>query len=364
MDYNDLTVILTLKDRASFTYRWMRWMEVQRFPYKILIADGGSNKEIERNLSDRSNYPNLDYDYIRYPYDSDVETFVRKLADVAGRVRTEYVISADNDDLILLEPLEANLSLIRKRGDVHTLGPAHYRFKIHKKVQSVDELVFADNGRSTFVRLAFAKDEALEDVDPISRLLAVAERFYAAAIWYGIHPTVTYKRICRGLQEMRAQRLLFIEWYTIYSFAIAGKIILGRTEPFLLRQDDTGMRSGATLPGENHSSTFLFRDWSSQLFAMIDDLYDWSAELGCELDRATFEENFRVEFRKHMLRKLEFRGLADKFTRFPKMYSLGRELFALYRGIKNRELSRREIGNIQSLSRARDFISTSDGGRN
>src|SRR3990172_1432256 len=50
MKQNDLTVILTLWDRVDFTYRWMRWMDQQRFPYKILIADGGLDKNIELHL--------------------------------------------------------------------------------------------------------------------------------------------------------------------------------------------------------------------------------------------------------------------------------------------------------------------------
>ena len=357
MQDNDLTVVLTLKDRSSFTYRWMRWMDDQRFPYKILIADGGSDDKIEKHLKDRHNYPDLDYEYIRYPYDWNVEMFVRKLADVAERVTTEYVMAVDNDDLILLEPLEENLRVMRDRRDVHTLGPAHYRFKIHKDVRSADEIVFADNARVSFVRLSLPADPALEDVDPLKRLLTVVEKFYGGSIWYGIHRSDDYKRINHGLQVMGVRRLLFIEWYTIYSYAVAGKMVLGRTKPCLLRQDGTSQVAGAMLPEETHSSVFLSRDWSSHLYGMIDDLYLWCADMGYKLDPATFEERFRVEFRKYMLRYIEFRGLADRFATFPTLYALGRQLFSLYWEPKRRSMSYREIEKSQALRRAKDFLS-------
>ena len=55
---NELTIILTLKDRVSFTYRWMEYMNDLSCPYKILIADGGIDKEVENHLLDKNNYPN------------------------------------------------------------------------------------------------------------------------------------------------------------------------------------------------------------------------------------------------------------------------------------------------------------------
>ena len=331
-------------------------MDDQRFPYKILIADGGSDDKIEKHLKDRHNYPDLDYEYIRYPYDWNVEMFVRKLADVAERVTTEYVMAVDNDDLILLEPLEENLRVMRDRRDVHTLGPAHYRFKIHKDVRSADEIVFADNARVSFVRLSLPADPALEDVDPLKRLLTVVEKFYGAYIYYGIHRSDDYKRINRGLQEMGVRRVMFVEWYTNYSYAVAGKMLLGRTEPFLLRQDGTSQVAGVILPGENHSSVFLFRDWSSHLYGMIDDLYLWCADMGCRLDRPAFEERFRAAFRSHMLSWMEFRGLADRFSGFPRFYALGRKLFALYRRQAPAAIFRKELQNNRPLRQLLHFL--------
>jgi hypothetical protein len=43
----ELTIILAIKDNSSFTRRWLHFMDIQRCPYKIFIADGGSDESIE-----------------------------------------------------------------------------------------------------------------------------------------------------------------------------------------------------------------------------------------------------------------------------------------------------------------------------
>ena len=102
-----LTIVLTLKDRAPFTYRWMRYMDDVRCPYPILIADGGEDAAAESRLRQPGNYPNLTYTYLRYPFDEDYGTYYRKLADVITRVATPYLLFADNDDFFFLEHVPA-----------------------------------------------------------------------------------------------------------------------------------------------------------------------------------------------------------------------------------------------------------------
>lgn len=120
-----LTIVLTLKDRPEFTHRWMRFMNDQRCPYKILIADGGADKAIEAQLRDSANYPHLDYEYIRYPYDKDWTDFYTKKQDVCEKVETEYLLLADNDDFYLIDKipcfidfLDCNPDYIGCRGEV------------------------------------------------------------------------------------------------------------------------------------------------------------------------------------------------------------------------------------------------------
>ena len=58
---NDLTIVLPLKDKSNFTYRWMKYAEKNFQDYKIIIADGGKDKEVETILSNKSNYNKIDY---------------------------------------------------------------------------------------------------------------------------------------------------------------------------------------------------------------------------------------------------------------------------------------------------------------
>lgn len=356
MSLRDLTVVLTLKDRASFTYRWMRWMNEQKFPYKILIADGGADKAIEQHLANYQNYPDLDYEYIRYPYDSGVDDYVKKLADVVSRVSTKFVISADNDDLILLNPLEENLQLMREKNDLHSICPSQYRFRIQKDAGSIDELVSADEASVAFTKLPHVVHPALEDDNPFKRLFSVVEKFRSTFIYYGIHRSDEYRRINSGLLEMGVKRFIFMEWYTSYVYAAAGKMILDRSKPFLVRQEDTSQCASSIYSVENHTNIFLLRDWSGSLYAIIDRLYQQCTEMGYEMDRDAFEEHFREAFRKDMLSWMEFRGLANKFKKFPKLYAMGRKAFALYRGNQYLKISDAEVRNNQDLYEAFSFL--------
>ena len=88
----DVTILITLKDRCSYTYRLMGYLNKIKCPFKILLADGGSNKALENNLRNHINYPDVDYRYIRYPYDVDLLTYYTKMKDSALEVDTPFVI--------------------------------------------------------------------------------------------------------------------------------------------------------------------------------------------------------------------------------------------------------------------------------
>lgn len=97
-----LTILLPLKGRHLHTLRFFWHAERCRLPYHFLVADGQVHPVIARLLENPSvAFPHLDIEYVRYPDDASFAQFFRKMADASARVRTPYVMQADNDDFLL-----------------------------------------------------------------------------------------------------------------------------------------------------------------------------------------------------------------------------------------------------------------------
>jgi glycosyltransferase domain-containing protein len=113
----DLTILITLKDRSSYTYRLMNHFNKIKCDAKILLADGGKDKQVEDNLRNKANYPNVDYRYIRYPYDKELSDYYNKMKRAAIEVDTPFVLCIDNDDLIIPEGVQKSIDFLKNNKD-------------------------------------------------------------------------------------------------------------------------------------------------------------------------------------------------------------------------------------------------------
>jgi len=130
----DLTILLTLWDRAAYTMRWMRYATWRDFRFKIIIADGGSGEEIPALLSDRPRFPRLDYEYVRYPYDRNYVDYLTKVLDALSRVQTPFVVLADNDDFFNPGGLREALRFLREHPNYNTCGGQYTYFSVEAAV--------------------------------------------------------------------------------------------------------------------------------------------------------------------------------------------------------------------------------------
>ncbi len=234
---HSLTIILTLKDRSPFTYRWMEYMNDIRCVYHILIADGGADTEIEDYLKDYKNYPNLNYTYIRYPFDEDLNTFYKKFSDVIDIVSTPYILFADNDDFFQLDSsgefinfLDQNPDFVSCGGDYVSLSllsdqnrainatkASNYIAQSYKGFQSIDADLSAD-------RIIYF----LENVE--SRLL-----WYS---WYNIHRTSAIKDCFEIFKEHKFNEVIAFEIHLHFFLLSRGKYKqINKT--FYIRQEET-----------------------------------------------------------------------------------------------------------------------------
>jgi glycosyltransferase domain-containing protein len=199
-----LTIVLTLKDRSAFTHRWMRYMNDRACPYPIVIADGGEDHELESHVRDGGHYPQLRYEYVRYPADQDYSRYYLKLADVVECVDTPYVLLADNDDFFLLEEIPAFVDFLDREPDYVSCGGQRVVLRLldhaHAAVGRPDAPHY--EGRLDARQRSLEADSALERMRDF---LAHVKQLYLWAAWYRIHRTPALLRatgIAKG-QEFR-----------------------------------------------------------------------------------------------------------------------------------------------------------------
>jgi glycosyltransferase domain-containing protein len=128
MDTN-FTVFLVLKDRPAYTTRLMAYWNDISFPFEIVIADGGKDKQIENVLYNKNNFPNLTYDYLRFPYDQSLDDYHEKMAAAIEAIDTPVASVLDNDDFMTTEGiyhslyfLKNNLDYSSARGEVYPIN--------------------------------------------------------------------------------------------------------------------------------------------------------------------------------------------------------------------------------------------------
>jgi len=221
---NDLTIVLPLKDRAYFTYRWMKYAEENYADYKIIIADGGKDENVKKCLSSLNNYKKVNYKYIKYRYDSDYKTFFSKLADVINKVDTEYCILADNDDFFIKAGIDQSISFLKTNKDYCCCRGLIGQFSINPVKKNIDN-VYITHG-----------EISLSHEDPLSRLTKVFSwNHQCLPTYYDVHRTKNIKNIFRLLDEMKTEELSMVELLPNFLDPIDGKI--ARIDNlFLMRQ--------------------------------------------------------------------------------------------------------------------------------
>ena len=117
MASTELTIVLPLKGRDDFSIRWFSYAASHALPYKVLVADGGHDEGFENRLRRAGIFDKIDCDYVRYPFDSSLEMFFRKMADALRRVETPYAVIANNDDFIFFDALETSITFLNGNPD-------------------------------------------------------------------------------------------------------------------------------------------------------------------------------------------------------------------------------------------------------
>jgi glycosyltransferase domain-containing protein len=211
-------------------------MNSTHFPYRILIADGGDSQELENHLGEFSNYPNLDYEYIRYPYDATLDDYYRKLYDVLNRVETEYLLLADNDDFYSFSTIESHLDFLDKNSDFVASRGCLVSLEIFDR-----QFRPISSSKGHALRFLHVKAQSIDmesDLARINHLCAGMSSNDYYSNWYAITRTSVLVDIWKSLVELPIKEVIVLEILNHVMMVKAGKVRI-TTEPFYIRQSYT-----------------------------------------------------------------------------------------------------------------------------
>ncbi len=236
-----LTIILTIKGRHLHSLRWMWHANKIKLPFPIIIADGEVDPSIERILDNKRNFPNINYQYIRYK-DLTVKDYYFKRMDAISRVKTSYVISVDNDDFLITSGLDLLIDFLDNNSDYVGAQARIAGFKLinnNSEFSNVQGVIkkwsekYIDN--EWYDPLNFDEDIGYERV----RKLLENPR----SIYYCLFRTNDYYKVSKEIYE-RNPCLNICELYSQIRFLSIGKVYTESNTFSYTRQQDTSQRLG------------------------------------------------------------------------------------------------------------------------
>lgn len=257
----DLTVLLPLRDRVSYTLRWMRYAEVIRFPFHVLVADGGTDNQAAAAFADRSVFPHVSYEYVRYPYDATYADFYTKLHDAVSRVKTPLVALAGNDDFFVVGGLREAAAFLRDHQDYATCGGQSARFW----VAGTDDARPGEGVYGRRVDWKVSLDAASLTAGTARERLRQQSISSTYLLLDNVHRTEILRNQLQVLRHLNpADFFLGIDYLLPFLSAIAGKSHQLDTL-FLARQTDTPDSAGPTHLGMHGDwlGRMLIPSWSS-----------------------------------------------------------------------------------------------------
>ncbi|MBP7506359.1 MAG: TIGR00180 family glycosyltransferase [Prolixibacteraceae bacterium] len=220
-----LTVVLFLKDRVNFTYRWLYYHNVIAFPFRILMADGGKDETIQRVLSGRNSHPNLDYEYYRYPYDANYSIYHAKKADILSRVETPFVVLTDNDDFLVVEALRKSVQFLLGNDEYVACGGDLFAFELEPEINDL----FGNS-------VNFIHQPPPSGIEQKTAMERVRHHFINYfTTYYDVHRTVVARKLYRQLYEFDTKDVTISELLTSFMTVAMGKV-KKLQDAYLLRQ--------------------------------------------------------------------------------------------------------------------------------
>jgi len=223
--YNDknLTILLTLKNRSMYTYRWMDYANKIQFPFKVFIADGGTDAQLTKVLSEKNNFRNINYKYKHYPNDSTNADYYSRLADSLTNIHTPFTAIAANDDFYLIESLRQAIQFLNVHSDYSACGGDVIDFHVLPGTNYQNESSQGAYGKVSLPGKKYAAQHLTEE-SPFQRLENYMLGNFNLVLFFAVHRTECLKKSKQILSALSPGELTSANQLTCYLTIAQGKI--------------------------------------------------------------------------------------------------------------------------------------------
>ena len=244
-----LTIVMPMKGRRLFTLRFLRYANEMRLPYRFLIADGLVDDGFAQYLENaRAAFPHLDIEYIRYPDDTGYSRYFAKMSDAMQRVRTPYVMHADNDDFPGFDGLEKAMDFLDAHPDYVCARGRQVTFTVYSKMGGSPGSI---SGRFNQVYW----DSDVLNFDAASPLERLRQAGVCHRMYYAVYRSDVLSRIWREIVEIDFSDMMLHEDFFALRVLTLGKAAINTATASYYSQAGTGI------------SYQPLRDWASHLLA-------------------------------------------------------------------------------------------------
>lgn len=258
-----LTIVMPLKGRNLFTFRFLWHANKKRLPYRFLLADGQVNDLVALRLEDSWRYfPELDIEYVRYPDDSSYSRFFAKLADAMRRVRTPYAMLADNDDFLGLDGIEKALDFLDAHADYACARGHQMGFSVYSGIGATPGSISGKFNQ-------FYLDPDDKEFDAPSAAERLRQGGLCHRLHYAVWRTAAPLGIMREIAEIDFSDLMLYEDFFALRALTLGKAHLSRETISYYSQAGTGVSYTPTRDWANHLRQSRFTSGSDTIVERI-----------------------------------------------------------------------------------------------
>jgi glycosyltransferase domain-containing protein len=283
-----LTIVLPLKGRPLFTLRFLWHANRVRMPFRFLIADGQVRPPLMEMLENSQElFPHLDIEYIRYPDDANWSRYFAKMHDALRRVRTPYVMLADNDDFLAPAGIQSCMEFLDSRPDYVCCAGGIAGFSVYAPLSAPPGKLLGPINRIT---CSYAPDSSPEGLRSDDMRARVQSGFHCYWFFYSVYRPRALELVWKEIMEMDFSNFHVGELYGTLRTLTLGKACQDQTVTTYFKQSDTAVGWHWATSEAAPSASFVYHLLRSRFSADCSAMIERISRAVAEADGSDAEE--------------------------------------------------------------------------